>query len=183
MRSALDWFFRNRSTGEITIGQWPNAPLLVFAACAAITLALAPQGVLGRIVTVVGGVSLAIWALDEVFRGVNPWRRCLGGAVLAAQAYAAMREEAGQGLTDAFAASEFPAGRRYDLRGVISLAPVDYAKSPTTPPNGPRVPPGAVGLPGAGRRRGGAWGAARRSPCRPPPGPAIRPAPRPDRRA
>lgn len=31
------------------------------------------------------------------------------------QAYAAMREEAGLGLTDAFAASEFPAGRRYDL--------------------------------------------------------------------
>ena len=88
MWSALDWFFRNRSTGEITIGQWPNAPLLVFAACAAVTLALAPQGTPGWVVTVVGGVSLAIWGLDEVFRGVNPWRRCLGGAVLLAQAYA-----------------------------------------------------------------------------------------------
>jgi fructoselysine-6-P-deglycase FrlB-like protein len=31
-----------------------------------------------------------------------------------AQAYAAAREEAGQGETDAFAASEMPAGRRYD---------------------------------------------------------------------
>ncbi len=31
------------------------------------------------------------------------------------QAYAALREEAGLGLTDAFAASEFPIGRRYDL--------------------------------------------------------------------
>jgi fructoselysine-6-P-deglycase FrlB-like protein len=31
-----------------------------------------------------------------------------------AQAYAALREAAGQGPTDAFAASEFPAGRRYD---------------------------------------------------------------------
>ncbi|MFC7217484.1 SIS domain-containing protein [Streptomyces polyrhachis] len=31
-----------------------------------------------------------------------------------AQAYAALREGAGQGETDAFAASEFPAGRRYD---------------------------------------------------------------------
>ncbi len=30
------------------------------------------------------------------------------------QAYAALREESGQGETDAFAASEFPAGRRYD---------------------------------------------------------------------
>ncbi|WP_419996011.1 SIS domain-containing protein [Streptomyces boninensis] len=31
-----------------------------------------------------------------------------------AQAYAQLREAAGQGLTDAFAASEFPAGREYD---------------------------------------------------------------------
>ena len=26
---------------------------------------------------------LAWWAADEVLRGVNPWRRCLGAAVLA----------------------------------------------------------------------------------------------------
>lgn len=32
-----------------------------------------------------------------------------------AQAYAVAREQAGHGETDAFAASEFPAGRRYDL--------------------------------------------------------------------
>src|SRR3982750_4299494 len=30
------------------------------------------------------------------------------------KAYAALREQAGQGETDAFQASEFPAGRRYD---------------------------------------------------------------------
>jgi hypothetical protein len=27
-------------------------------------------------------VALAVWAGDELLRGVNPWRRCLGGAVL-----------------------------------------------------------------------------------------------------
>ena len=37
-----------------------------------------------------------------------------------AQAYAAAREEAGQGETDAFAASEMPAGRRYDRVLVLS---------------------------------------------------------------
>lgn len=37
-----------------------------------------------------------------------------------AQAYAALREESGQGETDAFAASEFPAGRRYDR--VVALS-------------------------------------------------------------
>jgi hypothetical protein len=31
---------------------------------------------------VVSAIALGWWALDEVIRGVNPWRRCLGGAVL-----------------------------------------------------------------------------------------------------
>ncbi|WP_320773284.1 SIS domain-containing protein [Streptomyces sp. CRN 30] len=37
-----------------------------------------------------------------------------GTSYFMAQAAAALREEAGQGETDAFAASEFPSGRRYD---------------------------------------------------------------------
>jgi fructoselysine-6-P-deglycase FrlB-like protein len=37
-----------------------------------------------------------------------------GTSWFVAQAYAALRERAGQGETDAFAASEFPAGRTYD---------------------------------------------------------------------
>ena len=41
-----------------------------------------------------------------------------------AQSYAAAREAAGQGETDAFAASEMPAGRRYDR--VVVLSPVRH---------------------------------------------------------
>jgi hypothetical protein len=26
--------------------------------------------------------GLIIWGADEIFRGVNPWRRCLGAAVV-----------------------------------------------------------------------------------------------------
>ncbi|MFJ6466410.1 SIS domain-containing protein [Streptomyces sp. NPDC091387] len=37
-----------------------------------------------------------------------------GTSFYMAQAYAALREESGQGESDAFAASEFPSGRRYD---------------------------------------------------------------------
>lgn len=37
-----------------------------------------------------------------------------------AQSYASLREAAGQGLTDAFAASEFPQGREYDMVIAIS---------------------------------------------------------------
>jgi hypothetical protein len=31
---------------------------------------------------VAGTAAFAVWAADEVVRGVNPWRRLLGGAVL-----------------------------------------------------------------------------------------------------
>ena len=33
----------------------------------------------------VGSVALVVWALDELLRGVNPFRRALGAVVLAAQ--------------------------------------------------------------------------------------------------
>lgn len=83
MRRALDWFFRDRITGAITIGQWPNAPLWAFGAFSLVEWIVAPAGMAGLILRILVLISLAIWAIDEVARGVNPWRRCLGGAVLA----------------------------------------------------------------------------------------------------
>ena len=43
-----------------------------------------------------------------------------GTSLFMGQAYAVMRESAGQGVTDAFPASEFPVGRRYDRLLAIS---------------------------------------------------------------
>ena len=43
-----------------------------------------------------------------------------GTSLFIAQAWAALRERAGHGLTDAFAASELPEGRRYDVLVAIS---------------------------------------------------------------
>src|SRR5512146_2555875 len=43
-----------------------------------------------------------------------------GTSLFVAQAYAALRERAGLGETDAFAASELPPGRRYDVAVAIS---------------------------------------------------------------
>src|SRR5215217_8462720 len=43
-----------------------------------------------------------------------------GTSLFIAQAWAALRERAGHGQTDAFAASEIPDGRRYDVLVVIS---------------------------------------------------------------
>jgi hypothetical protein len=36
----------------------------------------------GIVLTIVFKGGLLVWAADEIFRGVNPWRRCLGGVAL-----------------------------------------------------------------------------------------------------
>ena len=48
-------------------------------------LVLDPAGAGHTALEVAATVSLVWWAGDEVLRGVNPWRRFLGGAVLASQ--------------------------------------------------------------------------------------------------
>jgi len=79
---SADWWFRDRATGERVIAQPPNAPILVVIA-ATLVSRLAPSGPVRRVAGVVATVVLAYWSIDEMARGVNPWRRLLGavGAV------------------------------------------------------------------------------------------------------
>jgi predicted neutral ceramidase superfamily lipid hydrolase len=77
----ISWLFRSRETGKLTVAQLPNAPLIVFLVAVAARWIFHPSGTVGTIVTVVATVALIIWAGDEVIRGVNPWRRILGGAI------------------------------------------------------------------------------------------------------
>lgn len=86
----IDWLFRDRRTGGITIAQFPNPPLIVFLVAAAVRLVADPSGTVGDVVWVVGFVALLVWALDEIVRGVNPWRRILGTVVLVGQLVAAV---------------------------------------------------------------------------------------------
>ena len=83
-RRAFDWLFRNRQTGKITIAQSPNVSLAVFLVCALLLRLWDPSGDARTVLMVGRTAALLIWALDEVVRGVNPWRRALGVAVLAA---------------------------------------------------------------------------------------------------
>ena len=46
---------------------------------------LSPAGTVDSTLRVVAAGSLFWWAIDEVLRGVNPWRRLLGAGVLAGQ--------------------------------------------------------------------------------------------------
>lgn len=79
---SFDWLFRNRSTGAITIAQFPNVPLAVFLVAAGVRWLFHPTGALGTVVAIAAAAGLIVWAVLEVARGVNPWRRILGGTVL-----------------------------------------------------------------------------------------------------
>ena len=82
---VIDWLFRNRQTGRITIAQFPNAALGLFLAAAILQWLLDPTGKLRAGLSLLAAGGLFWWAVDELIRGVNPWRRLLGGAVLVAQ--------------------------------------------------------------------------------------------------
>ena len=78
-----NWLFRNRQTGEITIAQAPNPPLVIWLLATVINMIFDPSGAPGTTLTIVGTGALIIWAGDELVRGVNPFRRAIGVVVLA----------------------------------------------------------------------------------------------------
>lgn len=79
----LDWLLRDRRTGRIVIAQWPNTALAVFLVATATRILFDPSGGPGTVLRTVSMLSLGWWAVDEIARGVNPWRRMLGAVVLA----------------------------------------------------------------------------------------------------
>lgn len=78
----IDWAFRNRQTGRITVAQWPNVALGLFLAATVLRWLVHPAGGVGTAFNVFTLATLVWWAADEVLRGVNPWRRFLGGSLL-----------------------------------------------------------------------------------------------------
>ena len=77
----VDWMFRDRTTGKIDIGQFPNIPLFVWLVASG--LALVSGGTAHTVLAHLATVALVVWAGDELLRGVNPFRRLLGAGVLA----------------------------------------------------------------------------------------------------
>lgn len=82
IRRGLDWMFRDRTKGAITIAQSPNLPLWLFGGLTLAAWLARDTGTLASWLSVGADLALAWWALDELLRGVNPWRRFLGAAVL-----------------------------------------------------------------------------------------------------
>lgn len=88
---AFRWMFEDRRTGRIVIGQPPNAAILAFAGAMGAEQLLHPRGPAKAALRLAQAGSLAVWALDEMARGVNPWRRMLGAAALVAVPVVAFR--------------------------------------------------------------------------------------------
>ncbi len=82
VRHAVRWMFVDRRSGRITVAQWPNIPLWVFIIVSVVARLSHPSGSAARLTRAVAVGALLIWAIDEVVRGVNPFRRVLGAAVL-----------------------------------------------------------------------------------------------------
>jgi hypothetical protein len=79
---VLDWLFRNRLTGEMTVAQAPNAALLVVLVAWAGRRLFHPTSAVEPAVAAVQAGALIFWGGDELIRGVNPWRRMLGAGAL-----------------------------------------------------------------------------------------------------
>jgi hypothetical protein len=80
--SAVGRLFRNSDTGQWAIVQFPNLPLAIFLVATLVRLAVHPHGGAGTALSVVGGLGLAWWSVDEIARGDSPFRRVLGAVVL-----------------------------------------------------------------------------------------------------
>jgi hypothetical protein len=79
--SAWDKFWKNPQ-GHVVIWQMPNIPLIGWAVLT--VLSLLTKGRLSDVLSWLSSASLIVWALLEVSKGVNYFRRLLGLLVLVA---------------------------------------------------------------------------------------------------
>jgi len=79
-RDLWDKIWRNKQ-GRIVIFQMPNVWLIAWAVLTCVSLLAASHSVANTFWWLSSAV-LAIWALLEIFRGANYFRRALGGFVL-----------------------------------------------------------------------------------------------------
>ena len=85
MSRFLDWWIRDKDTGRIVLMQPPNAAILVFFASYVLRWFTGDR--LDSQLSHIGMGALAVWGLDEVIRGANPFRRLLGVGVLGWQIF------------------------------------------------------------------------------------------------
>ena len=90
-QGAVDWLFRSRITGRITVAQFPNAALWVWLAATVLQRFWDPRLAGHDVLRWVSTGALVVWAGDELVRGVNPFRRMLGTGVLLLTVWSLLR--------------------------------------------------------------------------------------------
>jgi hypothetical protein len=83
VKQAANWSFRSRENGRLTIVQWPNVALAIVIVCDVARVLFQTHGDADAVLHWTGSAALVWWCLDEMIRGVNPFRRVLGVVVLA----------------------------------------------------------------------------------------------------
>lgn len=78
LKGIVDWWFRDRQTGKILVAHLPNLPILLWMGTVVARWFVAPGSSAATLLEWAGSVTLGWWAVDELVRGVNPWRRALG---------------------------------------------------------------------------------------------------------
>jgi hypothetical protein len=73
----VDWAFRSRESGDIVLGQRPNFTAATTAVAAILAVATRREGTRATAAQIVVLAAL-VWALQELFAGVNPFRRLQG---------------------------------------------------------------------------------------------------------
>jgi hypothetical protein len=81
------WWFESRVTGEITIGQNPNWPIYAIIVTWIVRWVASSDSTIHSIAGWLGTGLWIYWGLDEIVRGVNPWRKVLGTAMVAVQVF------------------------------------------------------------------------------------------------
>lgn len=79
-RSLWDKIWYNED-GDIVIWQWPNIWLIGWAAINIVSLFVTSRGI-SKVTWWIGFLLLTIWAVLEITKGANYFRRSLGVAVL-----------------------------------------------------------------------------------------------------
>jgi hypothetical protein len=69
MRLFLQWLFRNRETGAITIAQTPNLVLWIVIVGSVLIWAWHPAGHLRVALEIAVKAAIFVWSIDEVWRG------------------------------------------------------------------------------------------------------------------
>jgi len=81
LRKLYKWYFCDRKTGKLILGQTPNLLAILLFSCIAFRFVLNLldlRGTIHTISTYALALFLSLWSLDELLRGDTPFRRTLG---------------------------------------------------------------------------------------------------------